>query len=45
MIPTTLGKVDNTFGHGNRMVLWQTVGHGLLGVYTYTTLISSRRLF
>jgi hypothetical protein len=41
MILTNLGKVDSTSGHGNRMVLWQTAEHGLLGVYTYTTLIFS----
>jgi hypothetical protein len=33
-ILTNLGKVDSTSGHGNRMVLWQIVGHGLLGVQT-----------
>jgi hypothetical protein len=45
MILTNLGKVDSTSGHGNRMVLWQTAGHGLLGVYTYTILIFSQRPF
>ena len=45
MILTNLEKVDITSGHGNRMGLWQTAGHGLLGVYTYSTVISSRRPF
>lgn len=40
---TNMGKVDITSGHGNRTVLWQTAGRGLLGMCKFIPPSSDHR--